>query len=1621
MAQTDAEYEAALAAIQDQAVYYVKSDVGGNYYYLKGDGTLTTSKPEAAEYIFQKVKGSNYEYGFLLNNNGTYFSNPPGTNESNLASGKITTSTSGRANYDAQVFFLKDGKYAVRACNTPAATSGWDWVGGSFWTVVGDVDPVAQYQWEANYCWELEKDETASRKSIASSIAKSWPVYIQSAAGLVNDAAKYSSNAVQTSEGSIAALLDDVYTTYFHSCYSNGPDADHYLQAELTEATQKIVFYFKKRSQNNNNRPTTIVISASNDGTEFTDITTINSGFPVDASVIDYMSDQIDLGAAYKYVRFTVTATNNGAKNNEHVFFTFSEFYIFPGSDATAQVAANYNTFAATPWASLTEEQVNTITEKDAALKNELSTINVTYELYEADGTTLIESKTVVQQPGSDVLPPATMVANPQFFDYSTSETTVGSTDCTIKVIRTLKPGFVGALSELSNDKAYFITCDRGAFLTKSDHLASTAHSSLKNEASGLFAIISYEGHYYLYSVADSKFVKNNGELADNPTNKLEDAIVMEPKSLPYYLWHFNATDKVINTNGNDPYGYVINNYSSPDPGNLYYMKAVEDFDPTNAIAALDAIYHPSYAIIYVVKDTKGNTIYTSDPEAAEMGTTVTTLPEKYKRQYYTYNTVDVTVSAPGGTEAVFTATWNGPFEISEDYANAHWQNMAMRSTWYVTSAIKDGDGAYKTQNANTMGLVEDSYQWAFLGNGYDGFKIINKAEGDGKSFGWTTDNAKDKGIPTVMDDGEGHHGWNIVPNNNASVPAGSFCLGVPGTTLYINQYGGAGGSVKFWDSTNNLGDGGSAFTVFDVPTNFASFVNDEIAPSMEATGYFAFTDAAKAAIGWDPAYKTDCPFETYKNLKEKLAAAKADLNNFVMPETGYYLLKNKNYGTYMGIDPSDANMYGNYAAANLPKHIVKLTKTGDATYTIGLMGKFAPAAVAQSKQVTATAEAGTYTVVVPAVGYAAFQADTENNMSVLHCAKEGNIVGWEAAADASQWIVEDATSIELAIGTAGYATAYLPFPVQYGGPLPVPEALGTWTFDDSSDLLAGTGIATLQATTHAKNNVTVTDLATAGITSVEGPFADNGAVNVPVGSSLLMAANINATNIGTYSIMYDVCVEDGSTFVPLLQNSLTDGKDGSLFINKNQVGLGGGIGYHGNIENNKWYRIVFTVSPSEASIYVNGERLTTYNQNFNNVNGSYLKHWVLTTGALFFADEDGEEKAIKTSELRFWDVALNAEQVATLGSIGGDAPAFPEALGTWTFEDATDPYAGTGTATIAEWGSGVTFDEGVATVPVGAGIELSTNLESTPSAYTLMQDVKLANVSSYISLFQNDVNNGKDGSIFVKDGTVGLNSAGLGYKGTINTDTWYRIVTVIDNSYCTLYVDGVQVGKSASQDVNAWAMRDSRKLILFIDNDGEEKEVQLAEARFWDKALTAAQVAQLATVGTTIDEGEAEAKDAVAYTATFDGSKTWLELSEVNGTIPTKTAVILKGAPKTYVYNIVAEAAPVENNVLMGTLEPIEATDKYVLAKPAGKEVGFYKATSGNIAAGKAYLVSNDASIKAFYFAGDDATGIESVNSQNSLNTLNTQNSTIYNLAGQRISKMQKGINIVNGKKILK
>ena len=79
-----------------------------------------------------------------------------------------------------------------------------------------------------------------------------------------------------------------------------------------------------------------------------------------------------------------------------------------------------------------------------------------------------------------------------------------------------------------------------------------------------------------------------------------------------------------------------------------------------------------------------------------------------------------------------------------------------------------------------------------------------------------------------------------------------------------------------------------------------------------------------------------------------------------------------------------------------------------------------------------------------------------------------------------------------------------------------------------------------------------------------------------------------------------------------------------------------------------------------------------------------------------------------------------------------------------------------------------------------------------------------------------------------------------------------------------------------------------------------------------------------------------------------------------------------------------------------------------------------FYKVTSDFTATPYKCYLTYDASnpVKALFLGFGDADAIRSINNESSM--FNVESSKVYNLAGQRLQKLQKGINIVNGKKVL-
>ncbi len=154
------------------------------------------------------------------------------------------------------------------------------------------------------------------------------------------------------------------------------------------------------------------------------------------------------------------------------------------------------------------------------------------------------------------------------------------------------------------------------------------------------------------------------------------------------------------------------------------------------------------------------------------------------------------------------------------------------------------------------------------------------------------------------------------------------------------------------------------------------------------------------------------------------------------------------------------------------------------------------------------------------------------------------------------------------------------------------------------------------------------------------------------------------------------------------------------------------------------------------------------------------------------------------------------------------------------------------------------------------------------------------------------------------------------------------------------------------------------------------------------------------------------------AYSATADG--TTLSLTKVveNGVLAASQPVILYSkTPVTSLTISGASAESADSNELLGTTAAasVTARENYVLGANEGV-VGFYLYDHNVMPGFKAYLPASAKSsgVKAFTFSFEDVEdAIRAIESENS-------NLEIYDIAGRRVQKAQKGLYIVNGKKVM-
>jgi hypothetical protein len=161
----------------------------------------------------------------------------------------------------------------------------------------------------------------------------------------------------------------------------------------------------------------------------------------------------------------------------------------------------------------------------------------------------------------------------------------------------------------------------------------------------------------------------------------------------------------------------------------------------------------------------------------------------------------------------------------------------------------------------------------------------------------------------------------------------------------------------------------------------------------------------------------------------------------------------------------------------------------------------------------------------------------------------------------------------------------------------------------------------------------------------------------------------------------------------------------------------------------------------------------------------------------------------------------------------------------------------------------------------------------------------------------------------------------------------------------------------------------------------------------------------------------------------TYEDGKLGVRVFRLNGIIPANTGVLLEGSPGLS-YPLTAttvEAAAPAGNSLVAVVESehIPATNgEYTNFMMKGGKFIRIADDNASMPANRAYLPLLTSAISGsnakeimLYWNDEEATGIERMrNVENEI----MRNGNIYNLNGQKLSAPQKGINIINGRKVI-
>ncbi|MBR1732295.1 MAG: hypothetical protein IJ729_00930 [Alloprevotella sp.] len=294
-------------------------------------------------------------------------------------------------------------------------------------------------------------------------------------------------------------------------------------------------------------------------------------------------------------------------------------------------------------------------------------------------------------------------------------------------------------------------------------------------DAAAEFALISYDGTTFLYDATHKTFVchtvadVSNLGLSGNYLNchdkdfsKIVYGVQMvEDTQIARYPYHFeDEVGNYLNMDGGQ-YLYFNNwtDFEGGAGGNTYNIEYVGELDPTEAIAQLDAYFHPAATYNIVVLDAEENEYTVATGVPAAVGDVISEIPAEYKKDFCTYTVAEpLTLGAGEDNVLIVDVAYNLPFEEGK------WYNMTVRDMY----AVNDGNIPVMTTRTKPE-ATEEGGLWQFSGNPYNGVLVTNKLAGDGYALSYDQVVVAKPGTDVYMKQGADTR-WEIAANANGFV-----------------------------------------------------------------------------------------------------------------------------------------------------------------------------------------------------------------------------------------------------------------------------------------------------------------------------------------------------------------------------------------------------------------------------------------------------------------------------------------------------------------------------------------------------------------------------------------------------------------------------------------------------------------------------------------------------------------------------------------------------------------------------------------------------------------------------------------------------------------------------------